>query len=331
MKTSIFIVLFFSNLVFAGVMNGGGGKGVVCLDTHHQIKSVELLDLWEARTIYGRTPIHPKLSVEKQVNFLLESLKTSIYNRTEFATIGGVDFVGAEAYKQIMKMNTDRFFYPDNHVHWLSGVKLDLTNDSFEIARPTNCEIRQLARYTDTTGWGDVLIDKDLFDKMDNTNKAALIIHEAYYANLRGFGEKSSIRIRRAIGLAINGYKFINPTDYMTNKKPEFACLSNGTLIYIFHPNNPNEFSIFPAIIAGRAFIGYTGPSSGSTTTNIDDLFTHVTQEFGALGPAGSDFNYSVTLRNDSAGNHVADFTFRSPDEPNGIKLSDLRCEVVGN
>ena len=41
---------------YAGVTNGGGGKSVVCRDVAGKITKAEVLDLFEAREVYGLTP-----------------------------------------------------------------------------------------------------------------------------------------------------------------------------------------------------------------------------------------------------------------------------------
>ena len=74
----IFTGLMVSLQVFAGANGSGGGMGVVCKNTDGSVKSVELLDLWEARVIYSRTLEISSASVADQVEQNLKNFKNSI-------------------------------------------------------------------------------------------------------------------------------------------------------------------------------------------------------------------------------------------------------------
>ncbi|MEI2803203.1 MAG: hypothetical protein V9E84_05760 [Trichococcus flocculiformis] len=74
-------------------------------------------------------------------------------------------------------------------IHWVSDVDLKPTEDSFEVVMPKSpCEIVQLARYSDSGSGGTVIINADLVAEMDTLNKAALYVHEAFYADIRRYG-----------------------------------------------------------------------------------------------------------------------------------------------
>ncbi len=54
MKFLIALIFSIPSFSFAaGVLNGGGDKGIVCRDSDQKITSVETLDLYEARVQYG--------------------------------------------------------------------------------------------------------------------------------------------------------------------------------------------------------------------------------------------------------------------------------------
>lgn len=47
-----------------------------------------------------------------------------------------------------------------------------------------------------------------VWNQLNNVNKAALLIHEALYRNLRGMGETTSDRARKTIAYLFSGMKF---------------------------------------------------------------------------------------------------------------------------
>ena len=51
--TVLLLASSVSSSSFAGGMEGGGGKSVVCRNTDGTIRSAEVLDLYEGRTVYG--------------------------------------------------------------------------------------------------------------------------------------------------------------------------------------------------------------------------------------------------------------------------------------
>lgn len=217
---------------FAGAESSGGGMGVVCKNANGTIKSVELLDLWEARVIYGRVPKPSNLSVADQVKGAINDLKNSLYS--DGLCIGsGIGpgycngITGPAALYEILTDDAEPFLAPNSaEVHRLRGVNLKKTNDAYEVVTPRDCEIEQLVRYTDTASGGDILINQDLVDHLNKTNLAALYVHEALYAYLRQGGmEKSSLRVRRAVGLAFSGYQF-RPLDSFLPKK-FYVCSTN--------------------------------------------------------------------------------------------------------
>lgn len=59
--------------------------GVVCKNQDGSIQSLELLGLWEARTIYSRIPTPTSLSIVALIEKHLQTLKNSIYSDEEFS------------------------------------------------------------------------------------------------------------------------------------------------------------------------------------------------------------------------------------------------------
>lgn len=106
------------------------------------------------------------------------------------------------------------------------GKKLTDTNDSFEPTQPTDpdCTVEQLAN--NNLSGKQILFNDDLIDYMDNTNKAAMYLHEALYSVLNEEAdETTSLRIRRLVGLVFSG-QVLEPA-YKKLTTPRYAC-ENG-------------------------------------------------------------------------------------------------------
>jgi hypothetical protein len=301
---AIVTMIFISTKVFAG-NESGGAMGVVCREPSGAVKSVELLDLWEARKVYGRRLVSSNASVEKQVEDGLQNLKHAI-NPDGYAlgndcgshSTGPDCVTGAEAIYLQLKWDADRFLYNGNpplpQFRRLRGVNLKLTDDSFELVTPKDCEIEQLVRYIDTTYGGEVLINQDLLDEMDNTNLAALYLHEVFYAMLRS-EEKSSIRVRRAIGLMASGYRF-KPWESLLPRE-YYDCNGRGARVFIYLTElHGNLLATTTHLVrAGyREMIGVEDADGGTLTNNLEDAFIH-TEEWKPLNRIIG-FDYSVRL-----------------------------------
>ncbi len=343
MKFILAGILLFSGSTFAGVMNGGGGKGVICRDSQSKVTSVELLDLWEARVIYGKIPKQPGLSVQDQTKRLIANLKNSIYSvgfsySSSYANNHGgnnsVSLNGAEAVEAALTDGISIFLSPNNpKVHWLIGANIKLTDDSYEVVTPSDCSIEQVAKYIDTNNGGMVLVNKDLADKMDNVNKAALYVHEAYYAFIRKFGtEYSSIRVRRAIGFAMSDYQFINPETYLTEKGSFVYCQSPlaeaaHSEFIIYQTSDKSGYSIFPLAVIGRYNIGYRS-SKIYKLNSIYELFQNKS-DLSTLGDVGFDYNYFARFYRNEAGEFAIELKFTSsPDDENGQVPVYLKCTL---
>lgn len=168
-----------------GAVDGGGAKAVVCRGLFGSIRSVELLDLYEARVQHGRTIVESSDSVEAQIDQFVSRLATA--EVFEFHKV-----VRMVAGTILQKMRV----LPD-------GTALKETDDSFEVIVPRGCKIEQLANFT---AEGQVLVDGKFWKKLSRTQRAALIAHEALYSLLRDRDEdRDSRRTRFVIGLLFAG------------------------------------------------------------------------------------------------------------------------------
>jgi hypothetical protein len=296
--------------VFAiGAVSGGGGKGVVCRTAEGAVRSVELLDLWEARTIYGKSLDQVSGDLAADVETALQRLKNSY----PFRGGGGIEdgkFEGQEYVLALMRITARDFLAPSPKVLRLRGVTLTLTDDSYELARPTACGIEQIVNYQVN---GKTLVNEDLYDHMDALNRASLVAHEAFYATLNDFAQESnSIRVRRAVGFVFAGGEFavnhpVLPADTLVCESAERPHSQN---IFFLRPtySGSSEFAtlaVQPYLLAGSPLLGVSQAWNqfGSSPAVIQDILggrcTQGTWSigfgFGLDGPVEFDRDFRVT------------------------------------
>jgi hypothetical protein len=259
-----------------GAVSGGGGKGIVCRNADGSVKSVELLDLWESRTLYGGFVAPMSGDLARDVDMLLERIEGSIpWLGTAWLGNPPQKYVGQEYVLAEMRQAAAQFLSGDPRVKRLRGARLEETNDAMELARPENCEIGQVVNYQ-TNGF--ILLDQDLFDKMDETNQAALIVHEAFYDFLRkNEGERNSIRVRRTVGAAMGGYEFhadkFDPTPdtvWCVLKDAPFRASQQVALVPHESVNGTTRLDVVPQVLSGTRLIDWH-TSNLSTSITLPD------------------------------------------------------------
>lgn len=112
------------------------------------------------------------------------------------------------------------------------GSHLTQVNDANPMALPKSCELRQLAHYIDDSL---VLIDQEIWNVLDDLNKAAIILHEAIYRYERGPNTLDSRHARKLVG-----YLFSN-----SNLEPILDGVpNNARFCYAFkiHPDGTHTY-----------------------------------------------------------------------------------------
>ncbi len=193
----IFLVLSLSFELQARVFGGvsdGGGQSVVCRDGSGKISSAELLDLYEARVQFGyELDVFPD-TFENSIDFIDKKVK-KLFPKTP-----GLDFYLSNKFRKdlILNMNEKLHFLP-------KGTKLKIIDDANEAIIPVGCKIEQLANYN---GPNRVLIDTEIWDKLDHVNKLALLTHEIVFYFYKKFnGEKDSRNARKIVGYIFSDLK----------------------------------------------------------------------------------------------------------------------------
>lgn len=166
------LTLVVFTLCFAFIANasfdrkGNGGDALVCYNSNGEIRSVKLLDYYEA---LQKQRIESIELGEKEWGFHEKVLYA--LNRLE-----AIDYLRAQKYKQWYKD-----FFNQDELTW--GENLVNIADTGALSIPNNCEIKQIAVQESPSLPGDkrYIISKSLWSLMDEDNKAGLILHELIY------------------------------------------------------------------------------------------------------------------------------------------------------
>lgn len=181
LATNIFLVLSAANLN-AGPSSSGGGAAVVCRNEAKQIEYAELLDLYEAHTIYGLTLVASKGSTEE--DYFLSADRT-------YTLQGHPDL--AEQERSNILEGLRRFY----DLAEMTG-ELPRLNDLGRAPQvPNGCQIEQLAIFEDQNL--KVRINLEIWMALDTLNRAALASHEAYYYFERTLEEQTSESTRAMV------------------------------------------------------------------------------------------------------------------------------------
>jgi len=224
--------------VTSGTTDGGGGKVVVCRDGN-KITSVVLLDLYEVKKLFDKEIRINELSVDEKIRKAISFIKFDNEHRKIVNT--GLN------YRALLELA----FEIKKNMKPLDDIHLSLTEDSYEAVYPRGCSVEQLGVYQLSSSGkinksGRLLVDNFLYKKLDDTNKAAFILHEAIYEGLRiNFGDKDSIRTRRIVGLIFSGEK-IKPV-YPKIKGRNYLICTQKAKSDMESRDEQIEFRVFPS------------------------------------------------------------------------------------
>ncbi len=237
MKSILMLSLFvFSFPVYAnlfGADSSGGGKVVVCRDQNQVIKSIQLLDLYEASALYGLSPKMLAANIDASLEVVKAKLR-EVYKDTSF--MSPTDHWIDDAKKAFRLL-------PKNSV-------LESVNDAAVIALPAGCQTEQLALYKDDFL---LLVNQDLWNVLDDLNKAALYVHEAIYRFERtGNKTTNSVHARKLVGHLFSDFKLTPVMEGI----PEKAQSCFGSL-----DGKPGSVGFF--------FYMYDSLEESSTTANM--------------------------------------------------------------
>ncbi|WPU65568.1 hypothetical protein [Peredibacter starrii] len=166
---------------------GGGGSVVACYTPDGDLKSVELLDVYEGKT-RGLKFLNFSGDLNQDVRTIVERFDKSVLGKEWLIE----DMVQLESKFQEIPRDAE----------------LELIQDAWPVYLPRGCKIKQLANYYNKNV---IYIDGNLYDKMDYFNRLALVIHEVIYAKER-FGKVTDSRYARWItALALSEKNLFTP------------------------------------------------------------------------------------------------------------------------
>ncbi len=232
------LMLFFASVThaFAG-MEGGGGKTVVCRNADGSIHSAEILDLYEGRTIHQLKYSESSEAWKNQAYLVLEKSGVSVWQSMPRSGI----------YDWFLNATQHLVFLPE-------GTKLKQIDDSFEAVIPVGCVLEQTVNYVNDN---QILVDTEIWNALSETQKAALMLHEAIYRHLRSSGEKDSRRARHLNAHIVSGGKVeaIFPGNSyfgLCNGGEKFA----NTAFYVFEtPGHPERLRLQFSHLGGRKLL----------------------------------------------------------------------------
>lgn len=170
---------------WAGVEHGNGGGSVVCRAADGSITSVELLDFYEQRQLLNLTrDMGPAgTSYKDKIHYVLD-------RHADLAPYRAKSW-GEQA---------DNF---ESEAVFLSGVVFDQLHDTGDIFIPSACTFEQVVVQQEPTLPRDkrFKVNKDLWDRLDDENKAGLVLHEVIYREAITYGHTDSIATRYVNGL----------------------------------------------------------------------------------------------------------------------------------
>lgn len=206
MKNLILILSFLirtSTFAGGGSDVGNGGDVVACRDVQGELISVETLDLYEWRKTTG-------LSI-RQFPTIDENL---VFNQVAAG-------IGKFIPSLEKDFNSDKNFFDQNHIK-AEGISLLDVPDSMHVVIPQTCLIEQIAiQKPPQLPWEKYYtINKTLWDKMDATNKAALVFHEIIFKRAIANSHQNSIAVRKLVG-------YIFSSLYESQKLVEFVKVLN--------------------------------------------------------------------------------------------------------
>ncbi len=218
----LFILFFLPVLAWAGVSRVGNGGDVVYCQHSQNRPTLQQLDFYELSFYDGQEAIlgSPTDSPIVKVGYVINWIR-------QFSP------VRADLYNERLQNFMSR-------VSWSQEPLVDIP-DSQHIVLPVNCEVRQLAIQDHAHDPVHYTIDKTLWDQMDNTSRAGLILHEIVYEEALRNKHENSINARSLVRFLVRRKTAIDATYWNFNKN----LLDRNFKLYLELPFNNGDSGIF--------------------------------------------------------------------------------------
>lgn len=264
MKCLMLGIMLLSASAMAGD-KGNGGNVIVCKDPTGSVRSAEVLDLYEGRVLYGY------FYSESRIPHLIQSRRYA----EELTKIIGIEWpFHRNIYSALEGIIKNLKFLP-------RGTGLKPIDDSNEIVVPKGCEVVQTINYLNDE---NIYVDSDVWMLLSDTQKTALLLHEAVYSFLRNSFpslprvEVNSIRTRKVVAMIISGEK-LEPIDDLLNQNTRWGsigCYAPGTIFNIYLTHDHHARFQFLAI-NGRVMTSRTIVTSRETyPAGLEGISKHV-------------------------------------------------------
>lgn len=255
---SILSIVLFSALALAGNDAGNGGHGVVCRSLSGEVISIKILDFYEAEQLWG---IHHQLGTSgtymERVALALNRLKR-------------VDPYRAERYQK----HAEEFAAK---AKFLPGVTLVNVPDTAHLAFPKGCLVEQIVNQRAPQFPEDsrYVVNLDLWNLLDDANKAGLVLHEVIY---REAIEKKKTNSRGARYLNAN----ITAVEFESITHPDYIKKLQAVGFVDYHflevtLNVDKEFKYFPNGKISSAYLisGIHPVHVGKSVVGVGEVNAH--------------------------------------------------------
>ena len=256
----------------AGGVGSGGGKGVLC--TTYGVNTVEALDLWEAKDVWGYA-LPPSQNLDQEMNRVRAREYSSWYETPDQAPFS----YGTQSFA-MWKTNYQNSF--EAFMRKIpAGSHLTPTDDATIILQPPpNCQIVQVLVYLDEgTSTNGILVDAELWNLLDDQNKLAFYFHETTYKMWRDGdpGYRNTDVIRKYVGALFSIDSFPSPVAKVRLADHALDCTTdapdrNNAHFYVTQitvdpdrPDVPHSKVYFDRLGAFGKFEGGTVEYSGVT------------------------------------------------------------------
>jgi len=188
-----------------GGVSGGGGNAFVCSDANGNITSVELVDMYEGRI--GKDVKYIPLSGNMNDDFKLLAEK-----------------IHPGDLRQQDSLFFDYEMLKSHLIDLPSDAELYETNDVMLTFKPKNCKLQPIINFFSRQR---ILIDRELYNKLDYRNQLALHLHEVIYLHEREGGIKDSRYARQIVAAAFLEKEF-HSVNLLWNYNAELVCTTKN-------------------------------------------------------------------------------------------------------
>lgn len=212
MKSLIHLALCFVSLFSlfppradAGVGTSGGGHVIVCQGRSADLYGfATVLDIFEAEEVFKLTLRPARESLAAELDLLATQLGTVMQNSPHLPSP-----LTGESLLQ----------WWDNRVQYLPKLRTETSDLGTIPVLPRGCSVRQIAVFDDTHDL--VQVDQDLWNSLNDFNKAALIAHEIVYRERRlDERESSSEASRFLVGRMFSTEKLLDSETMLNCFRP---------------------------------------------------------------------------------------------------------------